>query len=372
MTEQDSKTLLSILYIQLQQYDLRSALDLAYSLLEPSLSCDEFQNSAHFSLLPSAPSSFQRSSHHPNSNQLMEVLLQNYPVARVADNRGIKVVQTLARFMSAYFSNLSLYVYPPYQPTELPPFHELSFDKNTNEDSEDRSQVTERIGLDRAKVAQAVRDQGVYELWSANSTVELLLVSGLILEAAWLAKNLGDWKNALLLSFASQVVTSRLSESETHQQSQRMFPQPPKEITTHAIAFSRLSPSFKQTISAAEERADSLAEEKLALHSSKGQRSIKHVVVDVGTEADDKLVKEVSRVFEAGLVANLDLVPLIFTGLVSQLKNMTSMFEWIVPEEFYLPFPPSFCPQPMNAKKVIDEKCVILNHFRPILLGSNR
>ena len=126
VTEQDSKTLLSILYIQLQQYDLRSALDLAYSLLEPSLSCDEFQNSAHFSLLPSAPSSFQRSSHHPNSNQLMEVLLQNYPVARVADNRGIKVVQTLARFMSAYFSNLSLYVYPPYQPTELPPFHELS------------------------------------------------------------------------------------------------------------------------------------------------------------------------------------------------------------------------------------------------------
>ena len=372
VTEQDSKTLLSILYIQLQQYDLRSALDLAYSLLEPSLSCDEFQNSAHFSLLPSAPSSFQRSSHHSNSNQLMEVLLQTYPVARVADNRGIKVVQTLARFMSAYFSNLSLYVYPPYQPTELPPFHELSFDKNTNEDSEDRSQVTERIGLDRANVAQAVRDQGVYELWSANSTVELLLVSGLILEAAWLAKNLGDWKNALLLSFASQVVTSRLPESETHQQSQRMFSQPPKEITTHAIAFSRLSPSFKQNISAAEERADSLAEEKPALHSSKGQRSIKHVVVDVGTEADDKLVKEVSRVFEAGLVANLDLVPLIFTGLVSQLKNMTSMFEWIVPEEFYLPFPPSFCPQPMNAKKVIDEKCVIFNHFRPILLGSNR
>ena len=352
VSEQDSKTLLSILYVQLQQYDLRSALDLVYSLIEPSFSCEEFENNANFSLLPNAPSSFQGSSHHPNSNQHMDVLLQNYPVARVVDNRGIKVVQTLARFMSAYFSNLSLYVYPPYQPTELPPFHELPADRNDGVEPEDRPQVMEHIGLDRAKISQAVRDQGVYELWSANSTLELLLVSGLVSEAAWLAKNLGDWKNAMLLSFASHVVTSRFTETVADPQIQPLFPPPPKDITPYAIALSRLNPSFRKTTSSGDDQTDSFAEDNSAGHSSKRQRAMKHSAVDVRTEMDDKIVKEVSRILEAGLIANLDIVPSILTGLVNQLKRVTSLFEWIVPEEFYLPYPPSFCPQPMNTKKV--------------------
>lgn len=75
--------------------------------------------------------------------------------------------------------------------------------------------------------------------------------------------------------------------------------------------------------------------------------------VDPGTEADDKVMKEVSRILEAGVVAGLDLVPSILTKLLAQLKELVSLFVWIVPEEFYLPYPPSYCPQPTNLKKVI-------------------
>ena len=354
VAEEDSKTLLAILYLQLQQYDLRSALDLVYSLIEPAFSCEQFESSANFSLLPYTQGSFQEHSHQTNSNRRMDVLLQNYPIARVADNRGLKVVQTLARFMSTYFSNLSLYVYPPYQPTALPPFHEQAL-KNIGTGLEDGPQAVEHIGLDRAKVSQAVRDQGLYELWSANSTLELLLVSGLVSEGAWLAKNLGDWKNAMLLSFASDALSSRFSDTASDPQVQLAFPAPPKDIKPHAIALSRLNPSFTQTLASGEEQQDSSADDKSVARVStlrKSQRS-KQSAADFGIEVDDKIVNEVSRILEAGVVAGLDLAPLILTGLVRQLKQATSLFEWIVPEEFYLPYPPSFCPQPMNLKKVI-------------------
>ena len=354
VAEQDSKTLLSILYMQLKQYDLRSALDLVYSLIEPAFSCEQFESNANFSLLPYTQTSFQAHSHQTNSNHRMDVLLQNFPIARVADNRGVKVVQTLARFMSAYFSNLSLYVYPPYQPAALPPFHKQA-QRNIGTGHEDGPQAVEHIGLDRAKVSQAVRNQGVYELWSANSTLELLLVSGLVSEGAWLAKNLGDWKNAMLLSFASDALSSRFSETATDPQIQLAFPKPPKDIIPRAIALSRLNPSFKQLPASGEEQRDSSAEEQSTAHVAavrKSQRS-RQGAVDVGIEVDDKIVKEVSKILEAGVVAGVDLAPSILTGLVSQLKQVTSLLEWIVPEEFYLPYPPSFCPQPMNLKKVI-------------------
>ena len=354
VTEQDSKTLLSILYMQLQQYDLRSALDLVYSLIEPAFSCEQFESNANFSLLPYTQGSFQEHSHQTNSNHRMDVLLQNYPIARVSDTRGLKVVQTLARFMSAYFSNLSLYVYPPYQPAALPPFHEQA-QENIGARLEDGPQAVEHIGLDRAKVSQAVRDQGVYELWSANSTLELLLVSGLVSEGAWLARNLGDWKNAMLLSFASDTLSSRLSETASDPQIALAFPAPLEDIKPHVIAMSRLHPSFKQTTTSGEEQPDSSADDKSAAHyttARKSQRS-KQNALNFGIEVDDKIVKEVSKILEAGIVAGLDLAPSILTGLVSQLKQVTSLFEWIVPEDFYLPYPPAFCPQPMNLKKVI-------------------
>lgn len=259
--EQDSKTLLSILYIQLQQYDLRAALDLIYSLIEPTFSCDQLESNGNFSFLLNA----HDGSHPSDAKHRMDVLLQNYPITRVTDKQGLVVVQTLARFMSAYFSNLSLYVFPPYQPAALPAFH----DRKPNSDTERKghSQAIEHVLLDRARIGQAVRDQGLYELWSANSTLELLLVSGLISEGAWLARNLGDWKNAMLLSFANSVLISTSQQTATDAFVQLAFPAPPNAIEPNAIALSRLYPAFKQVTGSGDSKTTSVADD-MFFHST--------------------------------------------------------------------------------------------------------
>ena len=75
--------------------------------------------------------------------------------------------------------------------------------------------------------------------------------------------------------------------------------------------------------------------------------------MEIGIERDDdKVIKEMCGILEAGVVARLDMVPLILTSLLSQLKEVVTTFVWLVPEEFYLPYPPSYCPQPTNTKKV--------------------
>ena len=240
--EQDSKTLLSILYLRLQQYDLRAAFDLIFSLIEPQLSCDELENTGNFSFFPNT----QVENHSYTVNHRMDVLLQNYPIARVADKRGLEVVQAFARFMSAYFSNLPLYVYPPYQPIPLPAFYDHGRPSTTSTVTEllEHSPVIERVLLDRAKVGQAVRDQCIHELWSANATLELLLVCGLVSEGAWLAKNLGDWKNTMLLSFAASVLSSQNIEDSSFQVA---FPVNIQSLTPDATFWSRLSPVFNLT-----------------------------------------------------------------------------------------------------------------------------
>ncbi|XP_068726687.1 uncharacterized protein [Montipora capricornis] len=340
--EQDSKTLLSILYLQLQQYDLRSALDLIYSLIEPQLSCDDVESIGTFSVFPNT----QVENHTSNGNHRMEVLLQNYPIARVADKRGLEIVQTLARFMSAYFSNLSLYVYPPYQPVPLPAFHDHE------QELEGPSPVIERVTLDRTKVGQAVRDQNIHELWSANATLELLLVCGLVSEGAWLANNLGDWKNAMLLSFAGGVLASQFSQSATDSVLRFALPVTPKSMTPHAIFWSRLSSLFNLTdVSGGHKTRSVLFDTFLRSTTSRKSPRAQPISIYSGTEVDDKVVNDLSRILEAGVVANLEFVPIILTRLLAQLKKMTSMLVWIVPEEFYLPYPPSYCPQPASSKK---------------------
>lgn len=274
VNEQDSKTLLSILYLQLQQYDLRAALDLVYSLIEPQYSCDQLESYGNYSFLFSTEGALQVGSQAPSTNYRMEVLLHNYPIARVGDNRGLAVVQTLARFMSAYFSNFSLFVFPPYHPIPLPPFqdHEQHSDTPVDAKRQGPSQAIEHVLLDRAKVAQAVRDQGLHELWSANTTVELLLVSGLIPEGAWLAMNLGDWKNALLLSFANDLLTSSSSQTAADPEIQVLFPPSPYHIETNTIALSRLNPAFKPAPQEGKEETASFVDNNLT-HSATEKKS---------------------------------------------------------------------------------------------------
>lgn len=84
--------------------------------------------------------------------------------------------------MAAYFSNLGLYVFPAYHPNVLPPYNigERSIHESTSDESFALSQGVEVVHLDREKVALAVRDQGISDVWCANNAVELMLISGIL------------------------------------------------------------------------------------------------------------------------------------------------------------------------------------------------
>lgn len=58
------------------------------------------------------------------------------------------------------------------------------------------------VTLSQWRVAAAVRSQHLSGMWTVEYALELLLLGGLIPEAAWLAQSLGDWKMAASLGLA--------------------------------------------------------------------------------------------------------------------------------------------------------------------------
>ena len=58
------------------------------------------------------------------------------------------------------------------------------------------------VPLCQERVARAVREQHVSDVWTVDYAQDLLLIGGLLPEAVWLAHRLGDWKTAASLSLA--------------------------------------------------------------------------------------------------------------------------------------------------------------------------
>ncbi|ETE69115.1 hypothetical protein L345_05091, partial [Ophiophagus hannah] len=106
---------------------------------------------------------------------------------------ALAVVQSLARFMAAYFTNGPIYILPPHSVGILPPLH-------IKPDGSFRI-----IPLQHSRVTEAVRDNGLSCTWTVEYTLDLLLISGLIPEAVWLAQKLGDWKMAVSIGVAYQL-----------------------------------------------------------------------------------------------------------------------------------------------------------------------
>lgn len=76
--------------------------------------------------------------------------------------------------------------------------------------------IAERqIQITHEAVTTNVRQQDLSDKWTVNMTLNLLLVSGLVPEAVWLAHELGDWKSAFALSaiYSSQI-QSRLTSKD--------------------------------------------------------------------------------------------------------------------------------------------------------------
>ena len=114
----DIDTLLSILSINLESYDLKAALTLVYSFIDTTCGVSlQGLLETDQALVPADEVKISSSS---SLNVLQLSVFVKYPLAWVVDNRALPVVQHLARFMSCYFTNLPLVIPTPFH-SALPP-----------------------------------------------------------------------------------------------------------------------------------------------------------------------------------------------------------------------------------------------------------
>jgi len=67
---------------------------------------------------------------------------------------------------------------------------------------------------------------------------------------------------------------------------------------------------------------------------------------------DEKVIKDVSTILQAAVVAGIDVVPGLCWNILQELLVLVSQMDWIVPDELYLPAPPLYCPQPSHGETV--------------------
>ncbi|KGL76737.1 Uncharacterized protein C5orf42, partial [Tinamus guttatus] len=103
-------------------------------------------------------------------------------ITDVHTEAAVAVIQSMARFMAAYFTNQLLYILPPHNVDILHPLHI-------------KPDVFPRVvPLQHSLVTKAVIDQNLSSVWTADYALDLFFVGGLIPEAVWLTHRLGDWK----------------------------------------------------------------------------------------------------------------------------------------------------------------------------------
>ncbi|XP_060764829.1 ciliogenesis and planar polarity effector 1 isoform X4 [Neoarius graeffei] len=293
----ETRYCLALLFGQLFQYRLREAQALCDAMVKQLLTVEDIVDETPFELwLPQ----------------------------RVNSEAACAVVQSLGRFMASYFTNQPLVIFPPHNVDVLPPLH--------------LPQLTGQrtVALCQRQVAAAVRSQHLSGVWTVEYALELLLVGGLIPEAAWLAQSLGDWKMAASLGLAYTTYCrlhydfSRLKWRELHL---------PVELQPGFIFQTQLESLLD--CKASSDRQD------------KAFKSLPDLV-----EVEDMEVLHVSaqEILKASVMAEVDVVSRPLAKLLESAKEHASSFTALVPTAFYLPAPPLYCPQPsLNTQDSIGD-----------------
>ncbi|XP_078240608.1 ciliogenesis and planar polarity effector 1 isoform X7 [Pogona vitticeps] len=241
----------------------------------------------------------------------------------VSTEAALAVVQCLARFMAAYFTNEPLYVLPPHRVDILPPLH-IRPDR-----------CSRVIPLEHSVVADAVRNQGLSGVWTVEYALDLLLVGGLIPEAVWLTHKLGDWKMAVSVGVAFNLYcqsNNRFSRSETVE-----LCLPPHLTPTH-IFQEKLQSFLGQAVNNGT--------------SNQGDKSrYKQLTDPIEEESACVLFNSVEEILKAAVMAEADIVSETFLLLVNFAKELSRKLNGLVPDTLYLPAPPLYCPQPALANE---------------------
>lgn len=114
----DIETLLTILHINLENYDLKAALGLVYSFIDTTRDVNlrdildtKYEESQALITVDDTEVKVTSSS---SLKMIQMSVLVKYPLAWIVDNRAIPVAQELARFMARYFTNLPLVIPKPF------------------------------------------------------------------------------------------------------------------------------------------------------------------------------------------------------------------------------------------------------------------
>ncbi|XP_064625487.1 uncharacterized protein LOC135486550 isoform X2 [Lineus longissimus] len=313
-----SRLLHAILYTSIQSGDLQFALDMADTLLhsipdnqDPKLWDDSER--AFLSMFFEVPGEQEGSLFLPSTE---------YGGAR-------ELVQTMGRFMAAYFSNHSLYVHPPHAPKKLPPLYS-------------DIPITDRIiPVYHESIAAVVRQDGLGNAWSMDRTMEYLLMSGLLPEAVWFANKMGDWKSAFLLAVAC-VDHQRIAEEKNLKPKKSL--NLPSNLTPQAILQSKLEALLQvEKPEVSRNGTNNIGARLLKRRASVGS------LPDEDHTNIEQMTKSIREILTAATISQADTTSWLLQGLVGKLKELVKTFPALVPQGFYLPAPPLYCPQPTTT-----------------------
>uniref|UniRef100_A0A5F9CHQ9 Ciliosis and planar polarity effector complex subunit 1 n=1 Tax=Oryctolagus cuniculus TaxID=9986 RepID=A0A5F9CHQ9_RABIT len=230
---------------------------------------------------------------------------------------AVRVVQAMARFMTAYFTNQLLCILPPHNVNILPPLHVKT------------DQSLRLIPLQHSKVASAVRDQNLSNVWTVEYALELLFIGGLIPEAVWLAHKLGDWKTSVSIGVAFQFFCKRDSSFKRSKKKGLNLPlnMAPAQIFQEKLQCFLGQPASVET------------RDKIRL-------KCKQFTDPIEEEDANLLFGSVQEVLKASVMADADILSESFQLLMDSAKDFSRRLWGLVPVGLYLPAPPLYCPQP--------------------------
>ncbi|XP_042251450.1 ciliogenesis and planar polarity effector 1 isoform X3 [Thunnus maccoyii] len=295
---QETRLCLALLYSLLFQYHLREAQELGDHMARLIL---------------------HRAGHQEDSTTCMTA--DSYPCPWLPidlhSDTACAVVQTLGRFMAAYFTNQRLYILPPHNVDVLPPLH-----------LPHAPSVGRLVPLCQEEVARAIRRQQLSEVWTVDYAQDLLLLGGLLPEAVWLAYHLGDWKTAASLSLA---YTSYCSDHFDFTRFRRRELHLPTVLEPESIFQAELECLFGS-------KADS--------QEGKDEDIEKSFTDPLEGEDWDLLQVSIQEILKASVMAGVNVTSSPLSSLLDTAKDLCSGLPALVPNGLYLPSPPLYCPQP--------------------------
>nr|XP_044988091.1 ciliogenesis and planar polarity effector 1 [Jaculus jaculus] len=230
---------------------------------------------------------------------------------------AVNAVRCMARFMASYFTHQPLCILPPHSVNVLPPLHIKT------------EQSLRLIPLQHSKVAAAIRDQNLSNVWSVEYALELLFISGLVPEAVWMAHKLGDWKTSVSVGVAFQLFCKRDCKSARYKKKSMNLP---LNMTPAQIFQEKLRCFLGQPASL----------------ESKNEVGSKYKQFTDPIEEEDAqlLLASVQEVLKAAVMADADVVSETLQLLMESAKVFSTKLWSLVPVGLYLPAPPLYCPQP--------------------------